>query len=433
MDAYALNIASVQKKTGVVATDDICNSQGQIIVKKGSVLTEAMTDKIVRFKLLRPIDETIAIEGELNTESMMACFHEFIDLDPLYKEIHEDQKAEAMLHNCCENISNFPLLRQKLTVLQLELPKTFHQSVFTGWLSVLICEKLRRNKEYTKTAFLVAMVNDIGLLHIDPNIFSKQSRLTVEETKQIHAHPIIGQKILAGINGLSKTLSEAVLEHHETVGGTGYPTRKMKDRWNVFGRLIFLLDNIFGIYNNQVKRSGHSLHAVIPVVLLSSYARNSPEFAAFVQIIKQASPEKEKQLSFDDIPALAKKIRSGIAYISRFLNVAIGIVKKLGRAHNNPHLAVLQSSCEHVYRMMVESGISDKSFALWLGEVEANRSESEYVEIEKSFFLVKEIVYQIRGIKNQAQVFFANPKNKELLESFPDVLGAIGMDDSPGF
>ena len=433
MDPYARNIASVQKKTGVVATDDICNSQGQVIVKKGSILTETMTEKIVRFKLLRPVDETIAIEGELNEDSMMDCFHEFIDSDPLYKEIHEKQQAEEMLQKCCENISNFPLLRQKLTVLHLELPKTFLQSVFTGWLSVMICEKLKRNLEYTKTAFLVCMVNDIGLLHVDPNIFTKKSRLSVEETKQIHAHPIIGQKILAGISGLSKTLSEGVLEHHETVSGTGYPTRKMKDRWNVFGRLTFLLDNIFGIYNNQIKRSGHSLHAVIPVVLLSSYARNSPEFAAFVQIIKQASPENEKQISFDGIPDIARKITSGMAYISRFLDVGTGIVKKLGRTHNNPHLLALQSSCEHVYRMMIESGISDESFAVWLNEVQTNRSEREYVEVEKSFFLVKEIVYQIRGIKNQAQVFFANPKNKELLKAVPDVLSSIGMDDSPGF
>ena len=166
---------------------------------------------------------------------------------------------------------------------------------------------------------------------------------------------------------------------------------------------------------------------------MSSYARNSPEFAAFAQIIKQASPENEKQISFDGIPDIARKITSGMAYISRFLDVGTGIVKKLGRTHNNPHLLALQSSCEHVYRMMIESGISDESFAVWLNEVQTNRSEREYVEVEKSFFLVKEIVYQIRGIKNQAQVFFANPKNKELLKAVPDVLSSIGMDDSPGF
>lgn len=79
MDAYARHLAQVNEVQDVVAADDICNAQGQVLVKKGSRIAPQMVDKITRFKLLKPLEHSVVIENELDSATLLECFSVYIN------------------------------------------------------------------------------------------------------------------------------------------------------------------------------------------------------------------------------------------------------------------------------------------------------------------------------------------------------------------
>lgn len=113
MDAYASHLAKVNEVQDVVAADDICNAQGQILVKKGSRIDPQMVDKITRFKLLKPLEHSVVIENELNSTTLLECFFVYLNSNPSTAFIAERFTDKVELKKLCDDFCQFTLLRQK--------------------------------------------------------------------------------------------------------------------------------------------------------------------------------------------------------------------------------------------------------------------------------------------------------------------------------
>jgi len=67
-----------------------------------------------------------------------------------------------------------------------------------------------------------ALLHDIGKIGVPDAILRKPSRLTNVEWTTMRQHPLIGLRILSGIDFL-KDASLVVVQHHERWDGRGYP------------------------------------------------------------------------------------------------------------------------------------------------------------------------------------------------------------------
>jgi HD-GYP domain-containing protein (c-di-GMP phosphodiesterase class II) len=68
-----------------------------------------------------------------------------------------------------------------------------------------------------------ALVHDVGLTRIPPDILEKQGRLTQAEMLEIQCHPTESFRIVKGFVSLPYEAVQMVLQHHENVDGSGYP------------------------------------------------------------------------------------------------------------------------------------------------------------------------------------------------------------------
>lgn len=68
-----------------------------------------------------------------------------------------------------------------------------------------------------------ALLHDIGLLKIPPEIMNKPDELTEKEYEQIKRHPSFGMELLTNINNLPTSVPEVIYQHHEREDGSGYP------------------------------------------------------------------------------------------------------------------------------------------------------------------------------------------------------------------
>ena len=76
------------------------------------------------------------------------------------------------------------------------------------------------NPEQVERIRIGALLHDIGKIGITDRVLQKPGRLTNKEFAIVKEHPVIGRRILEGVQGLAPYI-EAVELHHENWDGTG--------------------------------------------------------------------------------------------------------------------------------------------------------------------------------------------------------------------
>jgi hypothetical protein len=65
-DFYAARLAGLNQEHAVVTTDDIVNSKGIVLVRKGARIDADMAERILRHKLIKPLDQQVAVTDGLD-------------------------------------------------------------------------------------------------------------------------------------------------------------------------------------------------------------------------------------------------------------------------------------------------------------------------------------------------------------------------------
>lgn len=83
---------------------------------------------------------------------------------------------------------------------------------------------------------------DIGKTKIDINILVKSGKLTDAEFDEIKKHPVIGSELTKKQN-FSEEISKMILEHHESIDGSGYPNKLSNEQISKYAKLISIVDS----------------------------------------------------------------------------------------------------------------------------------------------------------------------------------------------
>ena len=87
-----------------------------------------------------------------------------------------------------------------------------------------------------------ALLHDIGKIGISDSVLKKPTRLTIEEMELVKQHPVIGRRILEGVQGFAPFLA-AVELHHENWDGSGYPHGQSGEETPIDARIIHVTDS----------------------------------------------------------------------------------------------------------------------------------------------------------------------------------------------
>lgn len=102
-----------------------------------------------------------------------------------------------------------------------------------------------------------ALLHDIGKLGIPDRVLQKPGRLNEDEWQLIKQHPVIGRRILEGVNGFAQYLG-AVELHHENWDGTGYPHGQQGTETPMDARIIHVADAYDAMTTDRSYRSAMS-------------------------------------------------------------------------------------------------------------------------------------------------------------------------------
>ena len=104
-----------------------------------------------------------------------------------------------------------------------------------------IAERLGLGEPEQNLAHLAGLVHDIGKVGLPPGLLEKPGPLTTDERLQMEQHPVIGERILARVEGYNE-IAEIVRHHHERIDGLGYPDRVGGDSIPILSRILAVAD-----------------------------------------------------------------------------------------------------------------------------------------------------------------------------------------------
>lgn len=403
--AYTERLTALGEKREIIASEDIFNEQGVLLVKKGSPINQKIADKIIRFKLIKPIESSVDVENSVSGQELFKDLTTSFRRYPQVHLIHQRSNTESLLKHFCTQYNGFSIIRQKLTVMREQMSKLYWQSIGVTWLSVLIADRMRMTETQIETCFFAGLCHDIGMMHIDPQIVSKTEALTAAEWRQIQAHTVISQKLVQSIHGLKPAVARAVLEHHERCDGTGYPHGKFSDQLTMESQVLALAESAIAVYTNRLVPQGRGLRDLMPLLQVNSESHFYDTYKALILVLRDAELDEKPFISAATLEAEINRVRQKNDQLSHMLQGLEALISRLKEQNEHKLLVSAKTVLIQILRIVRGSGILDDGYLRWLEQVKQEKLEFAYREVDDVSLMLDEIEWHMLRIKKMLDSF----------------------------
>jgi putative nucleotidyltransferase with HDIG domain len=144
---------------------------------------------------------------------------------------------------------------------------TFQHSVSICALLVSFTNALGMPADLVHEAGLGGLLHDIGKMKIPNEILNKPGKLTDQEFTIMKSHAAISRDLLSGVPGISDMAIRIASEHHERMGGGGYPGGLPGEAISQIGRMAAIVDVYDALTSNRVYHKGMEPSEVLKKLL----------------------------------------------------------------------------------------------------------------------------------------------------------------------
>jgi putative nucleotidyltransferase with HDIG domain len=179
---------------------------------------------------------------------------DFARTRPLVKEINA-----SVLRN--------PGALLSLTRIKAADTYTFQHSVSICALLVAFTHAMGMDAATVEEAGLGGLLHDLGKSKVPNEILNKPGKLTEEEFTIMKSHVTHSGLLLEGMPGISQMVIQIAGEHHEKVGGGGYPRGLAGDQISQIGRMAAIVDVYDALTSDRVYHKGKEPSEVLKRLL----------------------------------------------------------------------------------------------------------------------------------------------------------------------
>jgi len=157
------------------------------------------------------------------------------------------EELVATLRKLCgdQGTGNLQVLRDSIEALsraaELREANASGHGEQAGRYAELIGRALGLSPAELTDLMFVARVHDVGKILVPERILNKSGGLTEEEFRHVKTHATVGAEIVGSIPNCD-VLRKAILHHHETFDGSGYPAGLRGEEIPLWARIISVAD-----------------------------------------------------------------------------------------------------------------------------------------------------------------------------------------------
>ncbi len=113
----------------------------------------------------------------------------------------------------------------------------------------------------------VALLHDIGMARLSPEILNKEDVLTDEEYEEIKKHPDYGSEMLARLGPKYEWIALIVRQVHERINGKGYPRGLSGDDIHEYAQIIGMTDYYEALTHTRPQRRRFLPYDAVKVIV----------------------------------------------------------------------------------------------------------------------------------------------------------------------
>lgn len=121
-------------------------------------------------------------------------------------------------------------------------PYLLHHSLHVSFLTAMLARQTGLGEGEVREAALAALLHDVGKLQVPGTVLHKQQPLTPQEVCTVRGHAVLGFRLLQEAGRFSLPVLAGVLQHHERLDGSGYPTAAGAAKTHGYAKLIAVAD-----------------------------------------------------------------------------------------------------------------------------------------------------------------------------------------------
>ncbi|MCP5169586.1 MAG: hypothetical protein H6999_07505 [Hahellaceae bacterium] len=367
-DEYTRRLGKINESNRVIASSDIVNASGALVVAKGTEISANVAEKILKHRLNASLEEQISLTRSMSGDDLHQEFKLFLELNEDYQKLHSNFGNDQLLHDLCRYYANYPLLVQKMTVFAAEMRTEFPRALFCAWLAQLLAVRLELPELERPQIFLAALFQDIGLLHLPSNVLHAAGNPAL--TKMYSSHPLISATFLKMVPYVPETIASLARIHHEDFEGTGFPYEVAVQKLPVASQILVAC-NLLYEYMHGTDNPSFMLGQLRPVfrVFSSIYHRGVfSELFTFASVCTQSLPDIASDA--DRYKALVSSLLFKHPFLARWFKEVQVITVKLWEVTKGKNIGSLMNIAQSIRITVSSTGVLSEGMARWVSHVE---------------------------------------------------------------
>lgn len=256
-------ITARQLIPGMVVGEDIFSYSNQLLIPKGTVLTDSAITILEMYDIISiriedaPLTKTdngitdplsVRMKNRAEYKKFKKKYELEVDYFKQYitRAIEKKQviNIDDLLDRTLELSESLQSTSEVIDILHCMREYddlTYAHSINVALICNVASKWLDMSDEDVRMATSCGLLHDIGKIQIPKRILNKPSKLTADEFAIIKKHPVTGYQLLHQ-QSMHVHICNAALMHHERCDGTGYPLGITETQIDRFAKLVAIAD-----------------------------------------------------------------------------------------------------------------------------------------------------------------------------------------------
>ena len=386
---YMRALTQLGDRKAVINHEPIYTDNKVKLVDSGSRIDSSLFEHLIRHKLLKPIDESLSIEGMVDHRVLLGDANGLLASDPLLQRFQQGTANKYRLATVLPKLSLPLTIAVKLTVAREERFELYNHSLLSLIISLYAAAQGHLTENETIALASAALLHDLGLLHIDPALLAPQHRLTETERRHLYAHPIIGYLLLKPFDDYPEAVCNAIYEHHERLDGSGYPRGLTVKSIGMISQFLGVVEIIASRFDDE----GHCKACQqLEFILKMNTSKLNPQL---ITLFSPIFPELRNQQAMPE-SADAEKLLACLAKVHSLLEQWQGVEQNDSTAPASAEVAFINGQLETLRTTLRYAGLDQGGLAQLLSD------DGEDEEILQDFLIaISEVRWQLKGLWNE--------------------------------
>ncbi|RIX45086.1 MAG: HD domain-containing protein [Rhodocyclales bacterium GT-UBC] len=240
-------ILELTETNDVVASDDIYDTQGVKLWAKGGKISASLQERLASRKLRTPLELTLEVENGITTGDVADDCQKVILSNPVMCHLANNKAALAALSHL--RMVRLPSALKLLLAAAYENRRTheYLHELHTIALCAGFAAYARLSAMDTELLLSAALLHDLGVLYVNPELLEPSRRLTAREWASVAVHPRVSHMVALEIGKLRDEVGMGIGQHHERLDGSGYPFMLTKEKISPIGSILAAADAMAAI------------------------------------------------------------------------------------------------------------------------------------------------------------------------------------------